>query len=87
MIAYETVGGGPPLVLVHGTGGIRERWAPVVPAFAEHFTVYAMDRRGRGESRDETAPYAIEREFEDVAGLVDSIGGPVNLFGHSYGAP
>jgi hypothetical protein len=33
------------------------------------------------------APYAIEREFEDVAGLVDSIGGPVNLFGHSYGVP
>ena len=84
-IAYETIGEGAPLVLVHGTGGTRERWAPVVPALASHFTVYAMDRRGRGESQDGTAVYTIEREFEDVAALVDSIGTPVNLFGHSYG--
>jgi pimeloyl-ACP methyl ester carboxylesterase len=47
--------------------------------------VYALERRGRGESED--APgYAIEREFEDVAAVVEAIGGPVNLLGHSYGA-
>ena len=72
-------------MLVHGAGGTKERWAPVIPKLAEHFTVYAMDRRGRGESRNETVPYAIEREFEDVAALVNSIDAPVNLFGHSYG--
>lgn len=44
-----------------------------------------MDRRGRGGSGDDDG-YAIEREFEDVASVVDSIGGPVHLLGHSYGA-
>jgi pimeloyl-ACP methyl ester carboxylesterase len=51
----------------------------------KHFTVYAIDRRGRGGSGD--APdYAMEREFEDVAAVVDAIGGEVNLLGHSFGA-
>jgi pimeloyl-ACP methyl ester carboxylesterase len=84
-IGYDIVGSGEPLILVHGTGGTRERWSPVVPKLAEHFAVYAMDRRGRGTSGDGTGPYAIEREFEDVAALVDSIEPPVFLFGHSYG--
>ncbi len=84
-IAYERSGHGPPLVLVHGTTADHTRWAPVLSALNERFTVYAVDRRGRGGSGD--APtYAIEREFEDVAAVVESIGGPVNLLGHSYGA-
>jgi pimeloyl-ACP methyl ester carboxylesterase len=73
------------LVLVHGTTADQARWAPVLPALREHFTVYACDRRGRGASGDGPS-YAIEREFEDVAAVVDGIGGPVDLLGHSYGA-
>jgi pimeloyl-ACP methyl ester carboxylesterase len=48
------------------------------------FTVYVVDRRGRGESGD-SPTYSIEREFEDVAAVVDSVDQPVNLLGHSYG--
>jgi len=86
-IAYERTGSGPPLVLVHGGGDVHEFWdlAGVCTAFADHFTVYAMDRRGRGESGD-TAAYALEREADDVAAVVDSIDDPVVLLGHSYGA-
>jgi pimeloyl-ACP methyl ester carboxylesterase len=84
-IAFARTGHGPPLVLVHGTTADHARWAPILPALEQRFTVYAMDRRGRGASGDGPA-YAIEREFEDVAALVDSIGGPVALLGHSYGA-
>jgi pimeloyl-ACP methyl ester carboxylesterase len=84
-IACERTGAGPPLVLVHGTTGTSRRWAPVLPLLEPHFTVYAMDRRGRGDSGD-TAPYAMEREFEDVAAVIDSVGEPVNLLGHSFGA-
>ncbi len=51
----------------------------------EHFTVWAMDRRGRGGSRD-TDPYRLEAEFDDVAAVVDSIGADVVVLGHSYGA-
>ena len=84
-IAYWRSGEGPPLILVHGTSADHSRWRPVLPAFEEHFTVYAVDRRGRGDSGD-SEDYSIEREFEDVATLVDSLGEPVNLLGHSYGA-
>ena len=84
-IGYFQSGSGPPLVLVHGTTADHTRWAPVLPELERHFTVYAVDRRGRGASGD--APdYAIEREFEDIATVVDAIGGDVFLLGHSYGA-
>jgi pimeloyl-ACP methyl ester carboxylesterase len=51
----------------------------------QRFTVYAVDRRGRGQSGDSPV-YSIEREYEDIAAVVESIREPVNLLGHSYGA-
>lgn len=84
-IAFWRSGEGPPLVLVHGTSGSHTRWASILPALEQHFTLYAIDRRGRGESGD--APdYAIEREFEDVAAVVEALDEPAHLLGHSYGA-
>src|SRR3712207_5683294 len=85
-IAYWRSGEGPPLVLVHGTAADHGRWAPILPAFEQRFTVCAVDRRGRGGSGDSSDDYAIEREFEDIAAVVDSLGEPANLLGHSYGA-
>ncbi|HYA91135.1 MAG TPA: alpha/beta hydrolase [Thermodesulfobacteriota bacterium] len=84
-IAYERCGQGPPLVLVHGSAADHTRWRPILQKMRKHFTVYAIDRRGRGQSGD-AEPYAIEHEYEDVATTVDSIPGPVNLLGHSFGA-
>ena len=84
-IAYERTGSGPPLVLVHGTTADHTRWDPVRPVLEKHVTVYAVDRRGRGESGD-PGEYALEREAEDVAAVVGSIDESVVLFGHSFGA-
>jgi pimeloyl-ACP methyl ester carboxylesterase len=84
-IAYESAGQGPPLVLVHGTGGGRTRWARVVPQFAAHYTTYVIDRRGRGESGDADS-YGLAREAADILALLAAIGEPAHLFGHSYGA-
>ena len=85
LIAYERSGAGQPLVLVHGTGGDHTRWATVLPMLERRFTVYTVNRRGRGGSGD-AADYAIEREYEDIAAVVGSIAEPANLLGHSYGA-
>ena len=84
-IACFESGSGPPLVLVHGTTADHNRWVPILGALEKRFTVCAIDRRGRGASED-AADYAIERELEDVVAVVDGIGGPVDLLGHSYGA-
>jgi pimeloyl-ACP methyl ester carboxylesterase len=84
-VSYWRSGTGPPLLLVHGTTADHSRWDHLLPDLEQHFTVHAMDRRGRGGSGD-TADYAIEREFEDVAAVAEAIGEPVFLLGHSYGA-
>lgn len=53
--------------------------------FADDFTVYAIDRRGHGESGDGDE-YTLEREAEDVAAVLRSIGEPAMLLGSSVGA-
>ena len=83
-IAVWRSGAGPPLVLIHGAAADHNRWAPVLPALEERFTVFAVDRRGRGRSGDAT-DYALEREYEDVVAVVGSAGDGVNVLGHSYG--
>ncbi len=52
---------------------------------AERYTLYEFDRRGRGDS-DQGGPYAIEREVEDLAAVIDAAGGSAYGFGHSPGA-
>ena len=86
-IAFERSGSGPPLVLVHGGACDHRFWdlAEVRPALADHCTVYAMDCRGVGESGD-ADQYDLDKEFEDVAAVVDAIDEPVTLLGHSSGA-
>src|SRR5207237_752429 len=84
-IAAYRSGTGSPLVLVHGVSSDRTRSQPVLPALERAHTIYAMDRRGRGGSGDGST-YTIEREFEDVAALVNAIPHPVALLGHSFGA-
>jgi pimeloyl-ACP methyl ester carboxylesterase len=87
-LAVWVDGRGPALVLVHGAPSEHATFDPLVEALRGDLTTFAMDRRGSGASGD-TSPYAIEREFEDVAVVVDAVaartGGPVALWGHSYG--
>lgn len=86
-IAYAPSGHGPPLVLIHGGTSDHTRWDPILPAFKDHFTVYAMDRRGHGASGPtDAASYVLEHEFDDIVTLVEAVGTPVRMVGHSYGA-
>jgi pimeloyl-ACP methyl ester carboxylesterase len=86
-IAYTRIGQGPALILVDGALCYRASGpnTPLAQQLAEQFTVYTYDRRGRGESGD-TAPYAVEREVEDIAALIAEAGGTAHLYGISSGA-
>jgi pimeloyl-ACP methyl ester carboxylesterase len=82
----------PPLVLVHGATADHTTWRTSGPLLAARHTLHAIDRRGRGASGDGDpgAPYAIEREFDDLAAVVDAVaaeagGRRVDVVGHSYG--
>lgn len=84
-IAFTRQGTGDPLLLVHGTTASAASWALVVPLLLERFTVVAMDRRGRGASGD-GEDYSLDLEADDLAAVIDAIGEPVHLVGHSFGA-
>ena len=88
-IAYDLHGSGPLLICVAGATQHRAVDQEGTPALARllspHFTVLIHDRRGRGDSTD-TAPYAVQREVDDIAALIEAHGGRADLFGMSSGA-
>jgi pimeloyl-ACP methyl ester carboxylesterase len=85
-VSYEKHGSGPPLILVHGGfSDHRSNWEFVLPLLETQFTVYAVARRGRGET-DATEGHSVEDEGRDIAALIHAVGEPVFLLGHSYGA-
>jgi pimeloyl-ACP methyl ester carboxylesterase len=84
-IAFDRSGRGPALILVAGASSTRASAAALAEVLSPDFTVFAYDRRGRGDSGD-TAPYAVEREVEDIQALIDAAGGSACLYGHSSGA-
>ena len=74
VIAYDSWGEGPPVVIVGGAFNDRRTWAELGQALAdEGFTAVSYDRRGRGDSGD-TEPYAVEREIEDLTAVIRSVG-------------
>jgi pimeloyl-ACP methyl ester carboxylesterase len=85
-VSYDKSGSGPPLVLAHGAfSDHHTNWEFVKPTLREQFTVYAIARRGRGET-DATDGHRLEDEVDDLVALVEAAGEPVFLLGHSYGA-
>jgi pimeloyl-ACP methyl ester carboxylesterase len=85
-LAAEVAGSGPPLVMVHGAGSARWGFDLVRPLLEADLTVWALDRRGRGDSSDGDGDrYDVGLEFADVAAVVDAAGPDALLFGHSYG--
>jgi pimeloyl-ACP methyl ester carboxylesterase len=84
-IAFDRLGDGPPLIVVCGATCDRALMRPTADELAKRFTVFNYDRRGRGDSGD-TAPYAVEREIEDLGALIAEAGGTASVYGHSSGA-
>jgi len=85
-IGYDRSGSGPAVIIVDGAFCSRA-FGPspkLAPLLARHFTVFAYDRRGRGQSGD-TPPYSPAREVEDLAALIQAAGGSASLVGLSSG--
>ncbi len=85
-IAYEKIGTGMPLLLIHGGYIDHTQWNAVIPLLAPNFTVYLMDRRGHGESDPYHQDHRIECDFEDVLAMLDTIQQPTAIIGHSASA-
>ncbi|MCX5199414.1 alpha/beta hydrolase [Streptomyces sp. NBC_00249] len=84
---YEAGGDGDPLVLVHGSWGDHEAWAPVVHALALRFRVLVYDRRGHSQSERPPGPGSRFEDEEDLAALMETLGfAPAYVAGNSFGA-
>lgn len=87
-IAFDRYGDGEPVILVQPAFGHRSfnpQFVELAELLAPSFTVFNYDRRGRGDSGD-TAPYAVEREIEDLDALINEAGGSAYVYGISSGA-
>ena len=85
-IAFDRTGDGPPIIFVGGAFEQRSDrgMTQLAAILAPRFAVFNYDRRGRGDS-DDTAPYAAEREVEDLEALIAAAGGSAFVFGMSSG--
>jgi len=84
-IGFDRTGDGPAVILVSGGSVDRFTNAPVGTGLSDEYTVLNYDRRGRGPSGD-TPPYAVQREIEDLAAVIEAAGGTAFVYGTSSGA-
>ena len=85
-IAYERVGEGPPLVLVHGAAEDGRVWQPQLAALADEFTVVAWDEPGAGRSSDVPDDYTLADYAACLAALIKALAlGPAHVAGLSWG--
>ncbi|WP_072689091.1 alpha/beta fold hydrolase [Rhodococcus marinonascens] len=89
-IAYETVGDGEPLVLIHGTALSHAIWRGFgyVAALRDRYRLILVDLRGHGRSdkpHDETA-YAMDLVSGDILAVLDHLKMPsAHVLGYSLG--
>ncbi len=86
-VAFDVFGGGPPVVLVHGTPSRSYVWRSVVPALAERHAVYVFDLLGFGESeKGEGLDTSIPAQSRVLAGLLGRWGlEALEIAGHDIG--
>jgi len=85
-MSYVTGGQGAPIILIHGLGSDGANWRKVLPLLAEHYTVYAVDLLGCGESDKPPIAYTIEAFAHYLRFFMDAVGiERAHLFGHSLG--
>ncbi|CAN7378607.1 alpha/beta fold hydrolase [Knoellia sp. LjRoot47] len=85
-VAYERVGSGPPLVLVHGAALDSRSWRPQLAALDDELTVVAWDEPGVGRSSAGPDGFDLAGFADALAAVVTDLGlGPAHLAGLSWG--
>ena len=85
-IAYERVGEGPPLLLVHGAAEDGRAWRPQLKALGDEFTTVAWDEPGAGHSSDLPAGFGLADYASCLAALIEALAlGPAHVGGLSWG--
>lgn len=84
-IAYERVGAGPPLVLVHGSAAGGRTWRPQLDALGEGPTVVAWDERGAGRSADAPGDFGLHDYANCLTAMIEQLAlGPVHAARASF---
>lgn len=86
-LAYTSKGSGPTIVFVHGVLNDYRVWEKPLETWPADFRIVAISMRhfypekwdGKG------ADFTVSQHARDIAGFIESIGGPVYLVAHSYG--
>ena len=85
-LAYQQLGAGPDVILVHGLAANRAFWYPLGTALAQQYRVTLYDLRGHGYSERPASGYTAMDHGQDLLRLMDDLGiEEAALIGHSYG--
>jgi pimeloyl-ACP methyl ester carboxylesterase len=86
-VGFEASGAGKPVILVHSSVSGRQQWRSLTGELTSRFQVVAVDLFGYGESSSwpPTRPQTLADQAELVLGLVQHVGRPLALVGHSFG--
>jgi esterase len=84
LVSFPSDGSGTPLLIVHGLFGSARNWNAIARNLSSGRPVYAIDQRNHGES-----PWFDSHSYadmaRDLAEVVETIGAPVDVLGHSMG--
>ncbi len=85
-VAYNVLGAGPPLYMVHGIGSRKTTWQTLTEILSTDFTCVSYDLRGHGESPVPPVPYSLDELVEDMELLRKRLGHErIHVVGHSLG--
>jgi 3-oxoadipate enol-lactonase len=85
-IAFDAVGSGPPLVLMHGAEASRQMFGALLPLLAPHFTVIAYDQRDCGDTESPERAATLRQLADDARALIEGLGNArAHVFGSSFG--